>query len=984
MIGYCKDGEYMALVYEYMSEGTLQEHIAEKYLTWRQRLRIALKSAQGLEYLHKGCSPPLIHRDVKATNILLNASMEAKIADFGLSKAFNHDNDTHISTNTLVGTSGYVDPEYQATMQPTTKSDVYSFGVVLLELITRKPPILRDPQPTNIVYWARQRLAQGNIEGVVDPRMHDDHDVNSMWKATDIALKCTAQASVQRPTMTDIVAQLQESLELEEARAADGGDANGGYYTGGGSSDPYSSYNAYAADGQSTDVSQTNMGFEVEHNFGRVPTMPTGQFWEGANDAHRSCCTMKTLLPVWSECYCLLWFLASRDLRDGFNEAVNKAMPRSTRKAMAIPSWLPLLVLSAAVLHVHDQGAPDTTDCGIPKKSTYVDGATKLPYVLDAGFTDAGANHNVSAEYIRPSFSKRYLNVRSFPGAPRSCYTLGSLTPGSKYLLRATFMYGNYDGLGRPPVFDLHLGVNFWTTVNITAAAVAVLAEVIAVVPDDSVQGLVLLGRRNFGPTDATLVVRYPDDPYDRAWTPWIDPEEWSEISTAEQVGGLPIAAPSAVMQTAITPRNASAKNIEFSWDAVPDHVYPAPGYICIFHFAELQSLGANATRQFYITINGKPFYYPPLTPYYLFTDAVYNTDPHRGFNEYNVTLNATANSTLPPVINAAEVFSVISTANVGTHAQDVSAITAIEANYQLKTTWMGDPCVPKNLAWDGLSCSYDISGPPRITTVNLSSSGLSGAISLYFSKLTTIEYLDLSHNNLTRSIPDVLSQLPSEESSVKPQNEVTNARPRSQDCNEHGLTQLENRRFTYKELEVITNNFQRVLGRGGFGKVYDGFLVDGTQVAVKLRSESSNQGVREFLTEAQTLTKIHHKYLVSLIGYCKDGEYLALVHEYTSEGTLEDKLRGMPFLLYTAALQLTEKSDVLSFGVVLLEVITGQPPILRCPEPTSVVQWVRRLARGDIEAVVDARLRGGGGYDANAAWKATDVALKCTAQAPA
>ncbi|CAN6337028.1 unnamed protein product [Urochloa humidicola] len=271
MIGYCKDGEYMALVYEYMSEGTLQEHIAGKNLTWRQRLRIALESAQGLEYLHKGCNPVLIHRDVKATNILLNANMEAKIADFGLSKAFNHDNDTHVSTNTLVGTPGYFDPEYQATMQPTTKSDVYSFGVVLLELITGKAVILRDPEPTSIIYWVRQRLAQGNIEGIVDPSMRGDHDVNGVWKAAEIALKCTAQASVQRPTMTDVVAQLQECLELEDAR----GGAIGGYYTGA-PSGPYSGYNAYAAEGQSTGVSQTSTGFEVEHNLGRVPTMPTG------------------------------------------------------------------------------------------------------------------------------------------------------------------------------------------------------------------------------------------------------------------------------------------------------------------------------------------------------------------------------------------------------------------------------------------------------------------------------------------------------------------------------------------------------------------------------------------------------------------------------------------------------------------------------------------------------------------------------------
>ncbi|KAM0887793.1 hypothetical protein ACQ4PT_028781 [Festuca glaucescens] len=254
MIGYCKDGEYMALVYEYMSEGTLQEHI------------------EGLEYLHKGCNPPLIHRDVKATNILLNATLEARIADFGLSKAFNS-NDTHVSTSTLVGTPGYVDPEYQMTMQPTVKSDVYSFGVVLLELVTGKPAILREPVPVNIIQWVRQRLAQGNIEAVVDTRMRGCYDVNTVWKVADIALKCTAQSSVQRPNMTDVVAQLRECIELENGHSRD--DANNGFYTGSSGNDPNMSYDSYTTD-QSTNVSPNNASFEMEKRLMRVPTMPTG------------------------------------------------------------------------------------------------------------------------------------------------------------------------------------------------------------------------------------------------------------------------------------------------------------------------------------------------------------------------------------------------------------------------------------------------------------------------------------------------------------------------------------------------------------------------------------------------------------------------------------------------------------------------------------------------------------------------------------
>jgi serine/threonine protein kinase len=101
-------------------------------------------------------------------------------------------------------------------MQLTVKSDVYSFGVVLLELITGQPPILHCPEPTSVIQWVRQRLARGNIEDVLDARMAGDYDVNDVWKVADVALKCTAQAPNQRPTMTEVVAQLQECVELEE------------------------------------------------------------------------------------------------------------------------------------------------------------------------------------------------------------------------------------------------------------------------------------------------------------------------------------------------------------------------------------------------------------------------------------------------------------------------------------------------------------------------------------------------------------------------------------------------------------------------------------------------------------------------------------------------------------------------------------------------------------------------------------------------
>ncbi|KAI5019610.1 hypothetical protein ZWY2020_044498 [Hordeum vulgare] len=703
-------------------------------------------------------------------------------------------------------------------------------------------------------------------------------------------------------------------------------------------------------------------------------------------------------------------------------------MELSTPRTMAAGPWLQLILCLAvfAAAGVRQACAqPDSKgfisiDCGLQGEEGYVDNATKLVLATDAAFTDAGTNHNISAEYITPSTARNWYTVRSFAATAgagaRSCYTLRSLVPGLKYLIRARFKYGNYDGLDRPPVFDLYVGVNLWMTVNITGPDTTMITEAIVVVPDDFVQvclvntgagtpfisgidlrplkktlypqatateGLVLLGRLNFGPVEPTDIIRYPADPHDRVWYPWIDATNWVEMSSKRKVQNVDddhFEAPSAVMQTAIRPRNAS-QSIEFFWDAEPQPNDPSPGYIAIMHFSELQLLPSNAVREFYVNLNGKPWYPSGFTPDYLYSGATYNSLPSR-HSRYNISINATANSTLPPIINAVEVFSVIPTTNIATDSQDVSAIMAIKTKYEVKKNWMGDPCVPKSMAWDRLTCSYAIASSPRIVTVNLSSTGLNGDISSSFATLKAVQYLDLSNNNLTGSIPDALSQLTSltvlelsgnklngsippgllkriqdgslslrygnnpnlcsngascqpakttrnsklsiyiavpiavilvivlvvlvllfcflrrkrpgsMSNSVKPQNEMTTSYALPSGVCEDGSLKLESRRFTYKELEMITNNFQRVLGRGGFGYVYDGFLEDGTQVAVKLRSHSSSQGVKEFLAEAQILTRIHHKNLVSMIGYCKDGEYMALVYEYMSEGTLQEHIEG-------------------------------------------------------------------------------------------
>ncbi|KAK9282036.1 hypothetical protein L1049_004948 [Liquidambar formosana] len=185
-------------------------------LSWKERLQIAVDVAHGLEYLHYGCKPPIIHRDVKSANILLNEDLQAKIADFGFSRDFPLENESHLST-AVVGTFGYLDPEYFSSNRLTEKSDVYSFGIVLLELITGRPAILRSHENTHIVDWVSPNLARGDIRSIFDPRLQGNFDTNSVWKALETAMACLPSISIQRPTMTQVLIELKECSTIEIA-----------------------------------------------------------------------------------------------------------------------------------------------------------------------------------------------------------------------------------------------------------------------------------------------------------------------------------------------------------------------------------------------------------------------------------------------------------------------------------------------------------------------------------------------------------------------------------------------------------------------------------------------------------------------------------------------------------------------------------------------------------------------------------------------
>lgn len=217
LVGFCfEQGEQM-LVYEFMPNGTLRESLTGRsdiHLDWKRRLRIALGSARGLAYLHELANPPIIHRDVKSTNILLDENLTAKVADFGLSKLVSDSEKGHVSTQ-VKGTLGYLDPEYYMTQQLTEKSDVYSFGVVMLELITSRQPIEKGKY---IVREVRTLMNKNDEEHyglreLMDPVVRNTPILIGFGRFLELAMQCVEESAADRPTMSEVVKALETILQ---------------------------------------------------------------------------------------------------------------------------------------------------------------------------------------------------------------------------------------------------------------------------------------------------------------------------------------------------------------------------------------------------------------------------------------------------------------------------------------------------------------------------------------------------------------------------------------------------------------------------------------------------------------------------------------------------------------------------------------------------------------------------------------------------
>ncbi|RID79697.1 hypothetical protein BRARA_A02412, partial [Brassica rapa] len=461
-----------------------------------------------------------------------------------------------------------------------------------------------------------------------------------------------------------------------------------------------------------------------------------------------------------------------------------------------------------------------TLDCGLPlNESPYVEPETKIHFLSDENFIQGGKMGRIPAN-LESENLKPYSTLRYFPDGIRNCYDI-RVEVGRNYLIRTMFFYGNFDGLNVSPEFDMYIGPNKWTTIDLQKEPSGSGKEIIHISRSNSLQiclvktgattpmistlelrplandtylaisGSLKLNFRMYL-SNSNALLRYPKDVYDRTWVPFFQPDNWTHISTTANVSNKNhYDPPQAVLKGDAIPKNLDGPlTITWRLENPDDQIY------LYRHFAEIQDIEANDTREFDCLLNGETITINAINPKYLEIETMLTTIPKEcNGGICHMQLIKTQRSTLPPLLNGFEVYSggdwfsryhlqtqllrlyqsykslktarnrnrphpqtpaaatataafepvrpsVLQLPQLQTNETEVVAIKNISYNYELnRINWQGDPCVPRQFLWDGLNCSIsDISVPPKIISLNLSSSGLSGTILSHFQNLNHLE----------------------------------------------------------------------------------------------------------------------------------------------------------------------------------------------------------------------------------------------------
>ncbi|CAL5008994.1 unnamed protein product [Urochloa decumbens] len=820
-------------------------------------------------------------------------------------------------------------------------------------------------------------------------------------------------------------------------------------------------------------------------------------------------------------------------------------------------------------------------DCGGARDHT---DAIGIQWTSDASFVSGGQATQLLVQNSMQG--QQFTTVRYFPADNRKyCYTM-NVRNRTRYLVRATFLYGNFDNSNVYPKFDISLGASPWSTIVIDDATTPVVEEaiILAAAPtlsvclsnastgqpfistlelrqfngslyyttDEARFFLALSARINFG-AESNDSVRYPDDPFDRIWESdsvrranyLVDVAPGTErISTTKPIFvSTNEEPPEKVMQTAVVGQDGSL-NYRLDLEGFPANAWG------VSYFAEIEDLAPNETRKFKLDVPGMPALSKPTVDveenaqgkYRLYEPGYTNLSLPFVFS---FGFKKTNDSSKGPILNALEIYKYV---QITIGSQDANIMASMVSRYSGEADWAqegGDPCLPASWSW--VQCSSE--DAPRVFSITLSGKNIKGSIPVELTKLSglvelrldgnsfsgqipdfsecrNLQYIHLENNQLTGELPPSLGDLPNLKELYIQNNKLSGQVPKSlfkrsiilNFSGNSGLRMVNNgishtiiiicavvgaivllgasigcyfcicwrkkkphevviatpakklgsyfsevatesaHRFSLSEIEDATDKFERRIGSGGFGIVYYGKLADGREIAVKLLTNDSYQGIREFLNEVTLLSRIHHRHLVTFLGYSQQDGKNILVYEFMHNGTLKEHLRGAdndkitswlkrleiaedaakgieylhtgcsPTIIhrdlkssnilldknmrakvadfglskpavdgshvssivrgtvgyldpeYYISQQLTEKSDIYSFGVILLELISGHEPIsndnfgLNC---RNIVAWARsHIESGNIHAIIDQSMDRG--YDLQSVWKIAEVAIMC------
>ncbi|XP_017982433.1 PREDICTED: probable LRR receptor-like serine/threonine-protein kinase At1g05700 [Theobroma cacao] len=437
-------------------------------------------------------------------------------------------------------------------------------------------------------------------------------------------------------------------------------------------------------------------------------------------------------------------------------------------------TYLLFLIIAASAFSTLN--ADLSIDCG--ESDIYADDYS-MGWVGDENYIQHGEAVVVQSS---KSVSQAMTTLRVFTDRKKNCYSIAA-GKGSQVLVRASFFYGNYDKKSSPPSFDLLFDGNHWATVE-TSGDEVVSHEVIYVTKRDTVSVCVAqtspnmfpfisaievrsLDEKMYGHIDSNYalmlrrrvaygtkeIIRYSDDLYDRIWVPAINGGDFTVLTSDESFIDVSLDdnPPGAVFKNAFAP-NSTSISIQLGTNLPATEV---PIYMNMY-FSEVSVLDSTQRRSFQLYIDGKSTS-NPFIPSYGKAGEMYLANFSASSNT-NFSLVATSVSTLPPLINALEVFTVSDELTDGTNRDDVEGLASLQNEFDVLGDWGGDPCLPSPYSWDWINCTS--ASTPRVTALYLGSFGLSGFLP-DFSSMTALEIIDLHNNSLIGSIPEFLGTLP-------------------------------------------------------------------------------------------------------------------------------------------------------------------------------------------------------------------------------